>query len=47
MSMTGKFISFANPIVVCDLGKLPLTGTVYACLKFKGPAQDDNYGFGS
>ena len=43
MSMTGKFISLANPIVVCDLGKLPL----YACLKFKGPAQDDNYGFGS
>ena len=43
MSMTGKFISFANPIVVCDLGKLPL----YACLKFKGPAQDDNYNFGS
>ena len=41
MSMTGKFISFANPIG--DLGKLPL----YACLKFKGPAQDDNYGFGS
>ena len=24
MTMTGKFISFANPIVVCDLGKLPM-----------------------
>ena len=42
MSMTSKFIiSFA---VVCDLiGKASL----YACLEFKGPVQDDNYGLGS
>ena len=42
MSMTGNSFHLLI-LLLCDLGKLPL----YACLKFKGPAQDDNYGFGS